>query len=71
MTEIKLKNNGYWVDSDIGSTKEWQWCMQRFGKAGNNKNSNYWQGNINWFDVIFRFNNPMHATMFALRWAEQ
>jgi hypothetical protein len=71
MTEIKLGNNDYWLDSHPNLMAEWQWCERQFGRANNNKDSNYWNANIGWGDVTFSFNNPHHATMFALRWAEK
>ena len=70
MTEVKLNNNGYWLDMDVDTIPEWQWCKEQFGWINNNKDPDYWQGGINWSTVDFRFNNPMHATMFVLRWAE-
>jgi hypothetical protein len=71
MVEIKIGNNDYWLDIPPNKMVEWQWCERQFGRANNNKDPNYWQGNIGWGNVTFRFNNPHHANMFALRWAEQ
>jgi hypothetical protein len=71
MTEIRIGNNNYWLDGEPNRMAEWQWCEKKFGRANNNKDPNYWQGNIGWGNITFRFNNPLHATMFALRWAEQ
>lgn len=69
--QIKLDNNSYWLDMDVDAMIEWAWCEEHFGWINDNKDPNYWQGSIGWFDLTFRFNNPMHATLFALRWAER
>ena len=69
MIEIKIDNSRYWLGIEIDTTVEWQWCNEHFGRIHNNKDPNYWQGGIGWFDMTFRFNNPIHATMFSLRFS--
>jgi hypothetical protein len=71
MKEIKIDNTKYRLDSQPSNMAEWQWCERQFGRAKCNKDPNFWNANIGWVDVSFRFNNALHATMFALRWAER
>jgi hypothetical protein len=68
-TEIRIPNNKYWVDSNPMDMSEWQWCFEKFGRVNNNKDSNHWQINVTYGEIVGRFNNPQHATMFALKWA--
>ena len=69
-TEIRIPNNKYWVDIEPADMIEWVWCQSQFGWFNNNKDPNYWQGAPGYGEIVFRFNNPKHATMFALRWAQ-
>ena len=67
--EIRLDNDKYWIDNDPKIMEEWQWCYRTFGPAKNNRDPDYWQGGIGWSKIVFRFNNPTHATLFSLRWS--
>ena len=61
----------YWLDTDPYKMIEWQWCKNRFGLPKDNKDPAYWQGSTSWGGLaVFRFKDPQHATMFALRWAQ-
>jgi hypothetical protein len=68
MIEIKINNTKYFLDSPLSNMAEWQWCERQFGRAKSNKDPNYWNANISWLVISFRFKNPHHASMFALRW---
>jgi len=70
VTEINIDNNKYWLDINPTKMEEWQWCDSHFGWINNNRHPDYWQGSVTWGGIRFRFKNPYHASMFALRWAE-
>lgn len=71
MIEITIPTK-YFMGDDPSVTNEWRWCERTLGPyVSNNKDPNYWHCEMRWFELLFKFNNPAHATLFAMRFGSE
>jgi hypothetical protein len=65
-TRIQLSRQQHAVDSDPTQLAEYKWCVDTFKLPSDLRE---WYVNSRWSTIEFNFSNPVHATMFAMRWA--
>lgn len=65
-TRIRISRQRYAVDSDLTQLAEYKWCVDTFKLPSDLRE---WYVNSRWSAIEFNFSNPVHATMFAMRWA--
>lgn len=64
-TRVKLPQT-YTVDSYLEKLDEYKWCVEIFKLPTELRE---WYANAGWNYIEFNFRDPVHATMFAMRWA--